>query len=57
MFNSGLDEKVVLNILKKFRAAEEQWYDWINHSFLPMEMKIGYYAMIKERLDRLNIES
>lgn len=57
MFNSGLDEKVVLNILKNFRAAEEQWYDWINHSFLPMEMKIGYYAMIKERLDRLNIES
>ena len=57
MINSGLDEKVIQNMLKKFHAAEEQWYDWIERSFLPQEMKMRYTAMIKERLNRLNIES
>jgi serine/threonine-protein kinase HipA len=56
MINSGLDEKVIKNMLKKIHTAKESWYDWIERSFLPQEMKIGYTAMIKERLDRLNIE-
>lgn len=53
MINNGLDEKVFQNILKKFFAAEVVWYDWINRSFLPQEIKAGYMAMIKERLNRL----
>ena len=57
MMNSGLDEKVIQNMLKKFHSAEKQWYDWIERSFLPLEMKNGFIAMIKERLSRLNTES
>lgn len=54
MINSGLDEKVIQNMLKKFHAAEKSWYDWIERSFLTQEMKMGYKTMIVERLDRLN---
>ena len=51
--NSGLDEKVFQNMLKKFRAAEDEWYDWIERSFLPQEMKTAYIQLIKERMNRL----
>ena len=53
MINSGLDEKVIQNMLKKFHVAEKSWYDWIERSFLPQEMKMEYRTMIKERLGRL----
>lgn len=53
MTNSGLDEKVIQNILKKFQAAEKSWYDWIERSFLPQDMKTAYQQMIKGRLERL----
>ena len=56
MINSGLDGMVIRNMLKKFHTAEESWYDWIERSFLPLEMKMGYKTMITERLGRLNIE-
>ncbi|MCR4964300.1 MAG: HipA domain-containing protein [Bacteroidales bacterium] len=56
MVNSGLDMKVVQNILKKFLAAEYIWYDWIDRSFLPQEMKMGYRTMIKERIGKLNAQ-
>lgn len=56
MINSGLDGMVIRNMLKKFHTAEEFWYDWIERSFLPLEMKMGYKTMITERLGRLNIE-
>ena len=51
--NSGLDEKVFQNMLKKFRVAEDEWYDWIERSFLPQEMKTSYVQLIKERMSRL----
>jgi serine/threonine-protein kinase HipA len=56
MINSGLDGKVIQNMFQRFRSAEEKWYDWIENSFLPQEMKTGYTMMIKERMSRLNIE-
>ena len=51
--NSGLDEKVFQNMLKKFRSAENEWYDWIERSFLPEEMKDAYIQLIKGRMTRL----
>ena len=51
--NSGLDEKVFQNMLKKFRSAEDEWYDWIERSFLSQEMKEAYIQLIKERMSRL----
>ena len=56
MTNSGLDGKVIQNMFQRFHLAEEKWYDWIENSFLPQEMKTGYTMMIKERMSRLNIE-
>ena len=56
MTDSGLDGKVIQNMFQRFRSAEEKWYDWIENSFLPQEMKTGYTMMIKERMSRLNIE-
>ena len=53
MTNSGLEEKVIQNMFQRFRSAEEKWYDWIENSFLPQEMKTGYIMMIKERMSRL----
>lgn len=53
MINSGLDEKVLQNILKKFQATTEPWHDWIERSFLPQAMKDGYNQMITARLNRL----
>lgn len=53
MTNSGLDEKVIQNILKKIQVAEKPWYDWIDRSFLPQKMKTAYQQMIKARLKRL----
>ena len=51
--NSGLNEKVFQNVLKKFRSAEEVWYNWIESSFLPQEMKTAYIQLIKERMNRI----
>ena len=56
MVSTGLDEKVFRNMLQRFRAAENTWYDWIGRSFLPSEMKAGYIAMIHKRLNRLRVE-
>ena len=56
MTNSGLEGKVIQNMFQRFRSAEEKWYDWIENSFLPQEMKTAYIMMIKERMSRLNIE-
>lgn len=54
--NSGLEEKVFQNILRKYHAVKNDWYAFIEQSFLPQEMKLGYKAMVKERLGRLNRE-
>ena len=53
MNNSGLEGKVIQNMFQRFRSAEEKWYDWIENSFLPQEMKTAYIMMIKERMSRL----
>ncbi len=51
--NSGLEEKVFLNILRKYQTSQTNWFAFIEQSFLPQEMKTGYIEMIKKRMDRL----
>lgn len=53
VINSGLDEKVFQNTLRKFRTVQPDWFAFIDQSFLPQEMKTGYIEMIKKRMDRL----
>ncbi len=54
MANSGLDEKVFQNILRKFRTVQPDWFAFIDRSFLPQEMKREFISMITERMNRLN---
>lgn len=50
---SGLESKVIENIFTKFIKAKEKWFDFINISFLPDDMKEGYKAIITENLSLL----
>ncbi len=51
--NSGLEEKVFQNILRKYRAIKNDWFTFIEQSFLPQEMKTAYIQMITNRMGRL----
>ena len=50
---SGLEEKVINNIFAKFTKAKDKWFEFIDLSFLPNEMKEAFKIMISERLNRL----
>ena len=53
MTASGMDEKVIDNLFKKFIKAIPKWNEWIDVSFLPDEMKGKYKALIEEKIERL----
>ena len=50
---SGLEEKVINNIFAKFAKAKDRWFEFIDQSFLPDEMKDNYKAIISDKLDIL----
>ena len=52
MTASGMDEKVIDNLFKKFIKATPKWDEWIDVSFLPDEMKGKYKTLIGERITR-----
>lgn len=47
---SGLNDKVIENIAKKFRRALPKWLDFINWSFLPEDLKRAYKHLILQRV-------
>ena len=47
---SGLEEKVINNIFAKFAKVEDRWFEFIDLSFLPDEMKEAFKAIIAERI-------
>ena len=53
MLASGLEEKVIENIFAKFMKSKEKWFEFIDISFLPDEMKEAYKAIITEKLSML----
>lgn len=53
MTASGMDEKVIDNLFKKFIKAIPKWNEWIDVSFLPDEMKGKYKTLIAERIGQL----
>ena len=53
MTASGMDEKVIDNLFKKFIKAIPKWNEWIDVSFLPNEMKSKYKELITERIRRI----
>lgn len=50
---SGLEDKVIENLFKKFLKAESKWIDFIDISFLPEKMRTGYKEIISTKLKRL----
>lgn len=50
---SGMDEKAIANLFKKFSKAIPKWYDLIEESFLPDEMKLAYRTQIESMIARL----
>ena len=53
MESSGLESKVVENIIKKFMNAAPKWYAFIDTSFLSQELKEKYKAEIASNLAKL----
>ena len=47
--NFRVDEKTINNIYEKFRKVLPQWYDFIDVSFLPEQMKVAYKQLIQSR--------
>lgn len=54
---SGLNEKVIDNIFKKFIKALPKWKDFIDISFLPDELKEQYKQEITANVERLRNEA
>ena len=50
---SGLEEKIIENLFKKFLKTEGRWMEFIEISFLPEDMRIGYKEIIREKLEQL----
>lgn len=53
MASSGLSDKVTENIFHKFAAVANKWYDFIDISFLPDDLKEKCKEEIGEKLDKL----
>ena len=50
---SSLDEKQQLNIFNKMFDKRDEWFSFIDISFLNPEFKTEYKAIIEERFKRL----
>ena len=53
MASSGLSDKVTENIFHKFAAVANKWYDFIDISFLPNDLKEKYKEEIAVNLEKL----
>ena len=50
---SGLNDKVIENILTKFIMSKNKWFEFIDMSFLPDHMKDRFKVLIAEKLEIL----
>ena len=50
MRTSGIDDKVITNVLQKFQKVQPRWNAFIDQSFLPADMREQYKAEIADRL-------
>mgnify|MGYP004653156901 FL=1 len=54
MLGSGMNEKVVSNIFRKFLRIYPAWESTIRSSFLPADLQDAYWALIQERINHLS---
>ena len=47
---SGIDEKVIDNMAKRFSRAITKWFEIIDRSFIPDDMKKQYKNLILRRI-------
>jgi serine/threonine-protein kinase HipA len=50
---SGLEDKIIENIFNKFLKIKDKWFEFIDISFLPDDMKENNKTIISERLELL----
>ena len=55
MFDSGMDEKSIANLFKKFERAYPKWMEMIGQSFLPEEQQGLYRGQIERMSAKLGI--
>ena len=53
MSATGLDDKIIENVFNKFIKVKDKWFEFIDISFLPDEMKENYKTIITEKLSLL----
>ncbi|MEG1749682.1 MAG: type II toxin-antitoxin system HipA family toxin, partial [Tannerellaceae bacterium] len=53
MNSSCLEEKIINNLFSKFVKIADKWFEFIEISFLPDDMKEIYKTIIKNKLDLL----
>ena len=53
MSNSGLEPKIIEKLFSKFENAANKWFEFIDISFLPDEMRERYKQIIVEKLETL----
>lgn len=53
MSSSGLEEKIIDNLFTKFIKVADKWFEFIDLSFVPDEMKEQYKAIIKSKIELL----
>ena len=51
MRSSGLDDKVIQNLFNKFNKVIDKWFEFIDISFLPEEMKEQYKKIISSKME------
>lgn len=49
----NIDPKAIENIFNKMLVTIDKWHDFIDISFLPVEMKTSYHDLIRERAGRI----
>lgn len=53
MSSSGLEEKIIDNLFSKFSKVVDKWFEFIDISFLPEDMKGRYKLIIQNKLEIL----
>ncbi|MFT6870206.1 MAG: serine/threonine-protein kinase HipA [Polaribacter sp.] len=55
MKTSGMNDKSIENVFKKFEKLQNKWHTLIHESFLSNEFKEDYHIMIEEKYKQLDI--
>lgn len=55
MKTSGMNDKAIENVFKKFEKLQDKWHAFIDESFLSDEFKKNYQTMVVEKFKQLEI--